>query len=151
MSQVQALSRLIASYRILQSKLAEHTSIGASANTRHLSQALDDAFLEIVRFEADDPGIVCSQIEFLLAMMADFGWDLDRAFHEPRIDVSGGDVHVTYTLTTPACPIGPMVAQQIEEFVSELDGVESVESAMTFTPPWTPDRMSEDAKFALGY
>lgn len=71
MSQVQALSRLIASYRILQSKLAEHTSIGASANTRHLSQALDDAFLEIVRFEADDPGIVCSQIEFLLAMMAD--------------------------------------------------------------------------------
>ena len=67
------------------------------------------------------------------------------------IDVSGGDVHVTYTLTTPACPIGPMVAQQIEEFVSELDGVDSVESAMTFSPPWTPDRMSEDAKFALGY
>lgn len=67
------------------------------------------------------------------------------------IEVSGGDVHVTYSLTSPGCPIGPMVAQQIEEFVSELDGVESVESAMTFTPPWTPDRMSEDAKFALGY
>jgi metal-sulfur cluster biosynthetic enzyme len=67
------------------------------------------------------------------------------------ITVDGGDVHVTYTLTTPACPIGPMVAQQIEEFVTELDGVDSVESAMVFTPPWSPEKMSEDAKFALGY
>lgn len=67
------------------------------------------------------------------------------------IEVDDGRVHVTYTLTSPGCPIGPMVAEQIEEFVSELEGVESVESAMTFTPPWTPDRMSEDAKFALGY
>ncbi len=67
------------------------------------------------------------------------------------IEVSGGDVSVTYTLTTPGCPIGPMVEEQIEEFVSELDGVESVESAVVFTPPWSPDKMSEDAKFALGY
>ena len=67
------------------------------------------------------------------------------------IEVEGGDVHVTFTLTSPGCPIGPQVSEQIEEFVSELDGVESVESTMTFTPPWTPDRMSEDAKFALGY
>ena len=67
------------------------------------------------------------------------------------IAVDGGDVHVTYTLTTPACPIGPMVAEQIEEFVTELDGVTSVDSELIFTPPWTPDKMSEDAKFALGY
>ncbi|MFM9164051.1 MAG: metal-sulfur cluster assembly factor [Solirubrobacterales bacterium] len=67
------------------------------------------------------------------------------------IEVDGPDVSVTYTLTTPACPIGPMVAQQIEEFVSELDGVESVESSMIFTPPWSPEMWSEDAKFALGY
>jgi metal-sulfur cluster biosynthetic enzyme len=68
-----------------------------------------------------------------------------------EIEISGGDVSVTYTLTTPGCPIGPMVEGQIEEFVSELDGVESVESAVVFTPPWTPEKMSEDAKFALGY
>ena len=68
-----------------------------------------------------------------------------------NIEISGGDVSVTYTLTTPGCPIGPMVEGQIEEFVSELDGVESVESAVVFTPPWTPEKMSEDAKFALGY
>ena len=67
------------------------------------------------------------------------------------IEVDEGDVHVTFTLTSPACPIGPQVSEQIEEFVSELDGVGSIESTMIFTPPWTPDRMSEDAKFALGY
>ncbi len=67
------------------------------------------------------------------------------------VDIDGDHVHVTFTLTSPGCPIGPQVAEQIDEFVSELDGVNSVTSEMTFAPPWTPDRMSEDAKFALGY
>jgi metal-sulfur cluster biosynthetic enzyme len=68
-----------------------------------------------------------------------------------EVQVDGGSVHVTYTLTTPGCPIGPQVTEQIEEFVMDLDGVEDVQSTMTFTPPWTPELMSEDAKFALGF
>jgi metal-sulfur cluster biosynthetic enzyme len=67
------------------------------------------------------------------------------------VEIDGPDVHITFTLTTPACPIGPQVSEQIEEFVGELDGVESVTSSMVFQPPWSPDKMSEDAKFALGY
>ncbi len=67
------------------------------------------------------------------------------------IEVDAGKVHVTFSLTSPGCPIGPQVSEQIDEFVSELDGVESVESSMVFTPPWTPERRSEDAKFALGF
>ena len=67
------------------------------------------------------------------------------------VEIEQGHVHVTFTLTSPACPIGPQVAEQIDEFVAEIDGVNSVTSEMTFMPPWTPDRMSEDAKFALGY
>jgi len=67
------------------------------------------------------------------------------------IDVEGGRVHVTFTLTSPGCPIGPQVTEQIEEFVGELDDVDEVSSSMVFTPPWTPDKMSEDAKFALGF
>jgi len=67
------------------------------------------------------------------------------------IEVEGGDVFVTFSLTSPGCPIGPQVSEQIEEFVSELDGVAGVYPKMTFTPPWTPDMMSEEAKFALGY
>ncbi len=66
------------------------------------------------------------------------------------IQVEGGRVEVTFTLTTPACPIGPQVSEQIQEFVGELGDVEEVVPTMIFTPPWTPERMSEDAKFALG-
>src|ERR1700732_3831318 len=58
---------------------------------------------------------------------------------------AGGNVGVTFTLTTPGCPIGPQVNEQIEEFVGELDGVKTVESDMVFTPPWSPEMMSEDA------
>ena len=67
------------------------------------------------------------------------------------VEVEAGTVRVTYTLTSPGCPIGPQVSEQIEEFVSELDGVREVVPTMTFSPPWTPELMSEDAKFALGF
>jgi metal-sulfur cluster biosynthetic enzyme len=68
-----------------------------------------------------------------------------------EVEVEGGSVRVTYTLTSPGCPIGPQVSEQIEEFVGELEGVDDVQSTMTFSPPWTPELMSEDAKFALGF
>jgi metal-sulfur cluster biosynthetic enzyme len=67
------------------------------------------------------------------------------------VEVAEGHVHVTFTLTTPGCPIGPQVTEQIDEFVGEVDGVKTVESEMVFIPPWSPEMMSEDAKFALGY
>ncbi len=68
-----------------------------------------------------------------------------------EVEVDSGTVNVTFTLTSPGCPIGPQVTDQIKEYVGELDGVEEVTATMTFSPPWTPDLMSEDAKFALGY
>ena len=68
-----------------------------------------------------------------------------------EVAVEDADVYVTFTLTSPGCPIGPQVSEQIEEFVGELDGVTRVYPKMTFSPPWTPDMMSEEAKFALGY
>jgi metal-sulfur cluster biosynthetic enzyme len=67
------------------------------------------------------------------------------------VEVENETVRVTYTLTSPGCPIGPQVSEQIEEFVGELDGVAEVHPTMTFSPPWTTERMSEDAKFALGF
>ncbi len=67
------------------------------------------------------------------------------------IVVEGDEVSITFTLTSPGCPIGPQVSEQMEEFVGDLEGVSKVRTNMVFTPPWTPDLMSEDAKFALGY
>ncbi len=67
------------------------------------------------------------------------------------IEIDGGTVSITFTLTTPACPIGPQVSEQMQEFVGELPEVTEVVTSMVFTPPWSPEKMSEDAKFALGY
>jgi metal-sulfur cluster biosynthetic enzyme len=67
------------------------------------------------------------------------------------VEIDGSTVNVTFTLTTPACPIGPQVSEQMKEFVGELEGVDEVVPTMVFSPPWTPEKMSEDAKFALGY
>ena len=67
------------------------------------------------------------------------------------VEVSEGDVNITFTLTTPACPIGPQVSEQMREFVGDIEGVSNVTPHMVFDPPWSPEMMSEDAKFALGY
>ena len=67
------------------------------------------------------------------------------------VEVEGNDVYITFTLTSPGCPIGPQVSEQMQEFVGEVDGVEKVFPKMTFSPPWSPENMSEDAKFALGF
>jgi metal-sulfur cluster biosynthetic enzyme len=67
------------------------------------------------------------------------------------VEIEDSEVHITFTLTTPACPIGPQVTEQMKEYVLELDGVEAVHPKMVFDPPWSPEMMSEDAKFALGF
>jgi metal-sulfur cluster biosynthetic enzyme len=67
------------------------------------------------------------------------------------VDVEGARVKVTYSLTSMGCPAGEMIQEDIDRVVRELPGVEEVESELTFEPPWTPDRMSEDAKFILGF
>ena len=67
------------------------------------------------------------------------------------VDVDGPKVKVSYTLTSMGCPAGVMIQEDIDRVVRELPGVEEVESELTFEPPWTPERMSEDAKFILGF
>ena len=67
------------------------------------------------------------------------------------VEVEGSAVKVSYTLTSMGCPAGAMIQEDIDRVVSELPGVEQVQSELTFEPPWTPDRMSDDAKFILGF
>ena len=67
------------------------------------------------------------------------------------VEVEGPKVKVTYTLTSMGCPAGAMIQEDIERVVRQIPGVEDVESELTFDPPWTPDRMSDDAKFILGF
>ena len=67
------------------------------------------------------------------------------------VEVEGPKVKVTYTLTSMGCPAGAMIQEDIDRVVRELEGVDDVQSELTFEPPWTPERMSEDAKFILGF
>jgi metal-sulfur cluster biosynthetic enzyme len=66
-------------------------------------------------------------------------------------ELEGDDVKVTYSLTSMGCPAGQMIQDDIERVVREIPGVGEVKSELTFEPPWTPDRMSDDAKFILGF
>ena len=66
-------------------------------------------------------------------------------------EVEDDKVKVTYSLTSMGCPAGAMIQEDIERVVAEIPGVGEVESELTFDPPWTPDRMSDDAKFILGF
>ena len=67
------------------------------------------------------------------------------------VEIDGPKVKVIHSLTSMGCPAGPMIQQDIADVVSNLDGVEAVETELTWDPPWTPERMSEDAKFILGF
>lgn len=62
-----------------------------------------------------------------------------------------GLVHVEYTLTTMGCPIGPLIEQQIEALLSNVQGVKGVDAEMVLRPAWSPEMMSEEAKAALGF
>jgi metal-sulfur cluster biosynthetic enzyme len=67
------------------------------------------------------------------------------------VELENGSVKIVHTLTSMGCPVGPLIQQQIEEVVRALPGVDDVEVELTWDPPWTPDKMSEDAKFILGF
>jgi metal-sulfur cluster biosynthetic enzyme len=59
-------------------------------------------------------------------------------------------VHILMTLTTPACPIGPMITEQIQETLGLVPGVKDVDIEWTFDPQWGTDMMSDEAKADLG-
>jgi metal-sulfur cluster biosynthetic enzyme len=76
--------------------------------------------------------------------IVELGLLYDVEVHEPQ-------VHVRYSLTSMGCPAGPLIEQSIQEVLHSLPGIEDVETELTWDPPWTPEKMSDDAKFILGF
>ncbi len=66
-----------------------------------------------------------------------------------EIDKSG-DVKVIMTLTAPACPVAGEMPFMVANAIAAAEGTGEVEVTLTWEPPWDKDRMSEDAKLALG-
>jgi metal-sulfur cluster biosynthetic enzyme len=68
-----------------------------------------------------------------------------------EVELRDGIAHVTLTTTTPACPIGAFLEDQVRWAVLRLDGILGVEVQVVHEPPWTPARMSEVARRLLGW
>lgn len=66
------------------------------------------------------------------------------------VEVQDEVVSITYTLTTMGCPVGPLIEQQMQQILTTIPGIANVESHMVFNPPWSPERMSEEARLAMG-
>jgi metal-sulfur cluster biosynthetic enzyme len=67
------------------------------------------------------------------------------------VQIVDDSITVYYSLTSIGCPAGPLIHEQILEAVRELPGVGEVALELIWDPPWTPERMSEDAKLLLGF
>ena len=66
------------------------------------------------------------------------------------VEREGDHVRVVHTLTSMGCPLGPVIEQDIGHALAGVEGVASVEVELVFDPPWTPEKMSDDARFLLG-
>ena len=67
------------------------------------------------------------------------------------VEVEGPKVKVIHTLTSMGCPVGPMIQENIDQIARSMPDVEDVEVELTWDPPWSPEKMSDDAKFILGF
>lgn len=77
--------------------------------------------------------------------------DLGLIYGVGMDEVSGKtNLHILMTMTTPACPFGPELIREVKEVLQSREGVGSVEVQVTLSPPWTPDRMTDDARDELG-
>ncbi|OGG30430.1 hypothetical protein A2973_03560 [Candidatus Gottesmanbacteria bacterium RIFCSPLOWO2_01_FULL_49_10] len=77
-------------------------------------------------------------------------WDLGLIY-EIDIDKKTGSIRILMTLTSIGCPLFDLIASPIREELGKLPGVGHIDVDLTFEPPWSMDRVSEDAKAQLGF
>jgi metal-sulfur cluster biosynthetic enzyme len=97
--------------------------------------ATKDEVLEVLR-QVEDPELGMDVVDLGLVY---------------EVDVEDSTAKVIYSLTSMGCPAGPLIAQDMDSAVRQVEGIQEVELELTFDPPWTPDKMSDDAKFILGF
>ena len=74
-------------------------------------------------------------------------WSLGLVYD---VSIEGKKVKILMTFTSPMCPYGPVLMDDVRRQVSAIDGVGEVEVEITFSPPWGPEKMTEEAKIGLG-
>ena len=96
----------------------------------------DEMVREAIRNEVFDPELGLN--------IVDLGLVYDITVRDKTADI-------TFTLTSPGCPVGPELMTNMRRAVSQFDDIEEVDLHMVFSPPWHPSMMSEEAKDELGY
>ena len=90
-------------------------------------------------------------------------WEILHGVYDPEIPLNiadlgliydlqvseAGEVSILMTLTSPGCPIGDMLADEIRDRVMSIPGVKDVHVEFTFDPLWTPERISEEGRQML--
>ena len=104
-------------------------------NGEVLGQKLREALKSVV-----DPELFVNIIDLGLVYDVKIGEEIDGK----------ANVTVEMTMTSPACPAGPQLLSQSQDAVRRLDGVGDVDVKLVMEPPWTPDRMTEEARDQLG-
>ncbi|MFZ5830884.1 MAG: metal-sulfur cluster assembly factor [Planctomycetota bacterium] len=98
----------------------------------------EDQILEAMR-QVEDPELRVNIVDLGLI----YGVGMDDADGKTNLQV-------VMTMTTPACPYGPELVQEVRDTLSGLEGVGTVDVQVTLSPPWTPDRMTDEARDELG-
>jgi metal-sulfur cluster biosynthetic enzyme len=99
----------------------------------------EDDVRERLREQVYDPEIGINVVDLGLI----YGIELDE--HDGKTDVL-----ITMTLTSFGCPLGPILVEEIQQALADLPNIGEIDINLVWSPPWTPDMMSEEAKEELG-
>lgn len=100
----------------------------------------EDAIREQLK-KVIDPELFVNIVDLGLIYVVNIG--------EPNAD-NQHDVGIEMTLTSPMCPAGPQLVAECKQFAGEMEQVGEVEVKVVMDPPWTPERMTDDARDQLG-
>ncbi len=114
--------------------------------------AADDEEVERPGGGEDDPALMGPVLEALKTVRdPEIPMDLvELGLIYELIVKKGGIVYVEMTLTTPACPVAASMPGEVEAAIRGVSGVDDVRVKLVWTPPWGPERMSEEARLELG-
>jgi metal-sulfur cluster biosynthetic enzyme len=111
------------------------TTEGSTSNTQPMTTTEEDV-REAIRNEVYDPELGLN--------IVDLGLIYDITVGDHKADI-------TFTLTSPGCPVGPELVTNMRRSLSRFEDIDEVDLHMVFSPPWHPSMMSEEAKDELGY
>ncbi len=101
-------------------------------------------------FESSDPVVVAVGSALSRVEDPELGLDIVSLGLVYAVEREGDHVGGVHTLTSMGCPLGPVIEQDIADALALVEGVGSVEVQLVFEPPWSPEKMSDDARFLLG-